>query len=142
MTYFKVIQGSQVVDAGFVFLKWNETRHKMNISDENEAQFVQSYNQELVYRDDWLKPFPEKCAAKFEKAQVVIIDQNEFEEIRALLDGDEIIPVLSDAPEEVVIEPAKPAEETPLSISDMRRIILEQQEQINQLSERLDAIRK
>ena len=142
MTYFKVIQGSQVVDAGFVFLKWNEARHKMNISDENEAQFVQSYNQELVYRDDWLKPFPEKCAAKFEKAQVVIIDQNEFEEIRALLDGDEIIPVLSDAPEEVVIEPAKLTEETPLSISDMRRIILEQQEQINQLSECLDAIRK
>lgn len=142
MTYFKVIQGSQVVDAGFVFLKWNEARRKMNISDENEAQFVQSYNQELVYRDDWLKPFPEKSAAKFEKAQVVIIDQNEFEEIRALLDGDEIIPVLSDAPEEVVIEPAKPVEETPLSISDMRRIILEQQEQINQLSERLDAIRK
>ena len=142
MTYFKVIQGSQVVDAGFVFLKWNEARHKMNISDENEAQFVQSYNQELVYRDNWLKPFPEKCVAKFEKAQVVIIDQNEFEEIRALLDGDEIIPVLSDAPEEVVIEPAKPTEETPLSISDMRRIILEQQEQINKLSKRLDAIRK
>lgn len=81
-------------------------------------------------------------AAKFEKTQVVIINQNEFEEIRALLDGDEIIPVLSDAPEEVVIEPAKPAEETPLSISDMRRIILEQQEQINKLSERLEAIRK
>lgn len=140
MTYYKIIQNNQIVDAGFVFLKWNERRHRFNLCDENEAQFVQAYDQSKVFRDEWLKPIYE-ADVKFESAQVVIIDKNEYDEIRFSLDGDEILPVLPDVQEEqVVIEHEKPAEETPMSISDMRRIIQEQQEQIQTLSQKLTEV--
>lgn len=148
MIYYKIIQENKVVSAGFVFLKWNEVRRKMNICNENEAQFVQAFDQSHIYRDEWLKPVPLTCSATYEMAQVIVIDKSEFEDIQALLDGDETIPVLQpvEPAEEELIEPEKPVEETPLSISDMRRIIQQQQDQIMQLSEKLtevsDAIRK
>lgn len=137
MTYYKIIQDNQVIDAGFVFLKWNERRHRLNLCDEGEAQFVQSYNQTKTYRDQWLKPIPE-CNVKYEMAQVVVINKSEYDEIRNLLDGDEQIPVLPDIPEEEkIVEPEKPVEETPLSIADMRRLIQQQQKQLSILTERL-----
>lgn len=141
MTYYKIIQNDRVIDAGFTFLKWNERRQRLNLCDEDQAQFVQSYDQKKIFRDVWLKPFP-KCDIVFENAQVFIITQEEFEDIRALLDGDEEIPVLSDSPEETiqVVEPVKPVEETPLSISEMRRIIQEQQAQITILAQKLTEV--
>ena len=143
MTYYKIIQNEHVIDAGFTFLKWNERRQRLNLCNEDQAQFVQSYDQKRVFKDTWLKPCSENNI-HFENAQILIITQEEFEDIRALLDGDEEIPVLSDSPEETVqiVEPAKPVEETPLSISEMRRIIQEQQAQIATLAEKLTEVSK
>lgn len=137
MICYKIIQNEQVIDAGFVFLKWNETRHKMNLCNENEAQFVQSFDQTKVYRDEWLKPFTGEI--DFEPAKVEIIPQIEFEEIRALLDGDEIIPVLPEPVEEEVVPEVEEqkVETSPLSISEMRQMIIEQKEQIAELSTRI-----
>lgn len=140
MTYYKVIQDDRIVDAGFVFLKLNERRRRLNLCDEDEAQFVQAHDQSKVYRDEWLKPIPETYTS-FEAAQVVVIDKNEYDEIRALLDGDEVVPVLPEiVEEEIVEEPEKPAEEAQMSIADMRRLIQEQQEQLAQLTEKLTEV--
>lgn len=140
MTYYKIIQDNHIVDAGFVFLKWNERRHRLNLCDENEAQFVQAHDESCVYRDEWLKPIFES-SIEFTPAQVVVINKTEYDDIRVLLDGDEILPVQPEIQEEeVVSEPEKPAEETQLSISDMRRLIQVQQEQIALLTEKLTEV--
>lgn len=140
MTYYKIIQDNHIVDAGFVFLKWNERRHRLNLCDENEAQFVQAHDESCVYRDEWLKPIFE-ASIEFTPAQIVVINKTEYDDIRALLDGDEILPVQPEIQEEeVVSEPEKPAEETQLSISDMRRLIQVQQEQIALLTEKLTEV--
>lgn len=131
MTYYKIIQNNQVIDAGFVFLKWNERRQSYYIANIDEAQFAQSFDQTRVYRDGWLKPAPN--ATGFEDAEIVVIDKTEYEEIRALLDDGEKIelPEPEEVTETIIEKPdVKPISEQPMSISEMRQKILEQQEQI------------
>ena len=48
MTYYKIVQDGNVVDAGFVFLKWNEKHHCMLSCEVNEAQFIQSFDQSVL----------------------------------------------------------------------------------------------
>lgn len=143
MIYYKIIQNEHVIDAGFTFLKWNERRKRLNLCNEDQAQFVQSYDQKRIFKDTWLKPCPENNI-HFENAQVFIITQAEFDDIRALLDGDEEIPVQPESVVETVVEsePEKPAEEAPISIAEMRVLIKEQQEQISQLAATLAEIKR
>ena len=131
MTYFKIIQNNQVIDAGFVFLKWNIPHHKLHTCDINEGQFVQNYKQNKVYSAVWLKPAPPE-ADTFELAEVIIVSRQEYYDIIAQLDeGEEIV-----EPEEPVpVAPAEPEqeeaeEEAPMTIAEMRQVIKLQTEQI------------
>ena len=84
MTYFRIVIGKEVVSVGTVFLKWNEKRHKFNVCPVDEGQFVQSYDENGVYRDAWLKPAPAE-AISYQMAKVEIIDEEEYEATKSWL---------------------------------------------------------
>lgn len=136
MTYFKVIQENKVVSVGSAFLKWNVKRQRFFISSVDEGQFVQSYDEQHIYHDQWLKPSPTE-AGVHEEAKVVIIDLQEYEELLEILNEGEVIeevPIIPEEPEEI----PEPIEEKPMSISEMRETIARQQEQINMLINKLN----
>ena len=133
MTFFKIIKNKKVISVGCVFLKWREDNHQFFICDVDEGQFVLSYDEKYIYRDTWMKPAP-KDATKYEEATVEIITQQEYEDLLAMLDEgetvEEVVPVIPEQQEEIV---PPQEEEKPMTIAEMREIILKQQEQINSL---------
>ena len=134
MIYFKVLQNKTVIDAGHSFLTWNERYHDFFYCETDSAQFVQSSRNEKIYRDAWLKPFPSE-ATGYELAEVVVIDETEYNDVVALLDEGEPVPQ-EEEPEEIVPEVIpEEEEERPMTISEMRQTILNQQEQIQMLTE-------
>ena len=138
MTYFKIIKKDKVINVGCVFLKWNENKNKMNICEVDDAQFVQTYDESAIYKAGWLNPAPKK-AGKFETVQVVVIDETEFNDLLELLSEGEQISVEEEEHEEYQprqTETEEP-EEKPLTIAEMREMIIEQQKQIEALIEKL-----
>ena len=132
MTYFKAIQNDKVVSVGTVFLEWNINKHKLYVCDVDKGQFVQSYDEQHIYHDAWMKPAPAE-AGIHEEASIVIILQQEYEDLLALFDNGETVKVEKPTIEEPekVKEPKE--EEKPMSINEMRETILRQQEQIDML---------
>ena len=133
MTYFKAIQNGTVVDVGSVFLKWNEKRKKFYICDVEEAELAEGSNG--LYRDYWLKASDKEA----KDASIVVIDRAEYDEIRALLEDGEEVPAPPETPKLEQITPATPGviEDQPLTISQMREMIISQQEQIEILKEKI-----
>ena len=137
MTYFKVIQDDKVISVGCVFLKWNTKRHRLFICDVDEGQFVETFDEKYIFKDIWMKPAPEE-ADPYPYAKVVIIDLLEYEDLLALLQEGETVTL------ETVPEVARPVvqtevqEEKPMSIAEMREILLMQQQQINSLMEKIN----
>ena len=135
MTYYKIVRNGIVTDAGFVFLAWNEKHHRMMACDIEEAQYIQSFNQENVYHAAWLKPAPPE-AGIHETVEAVAINATEFDEIRALLDSGEPVPNEPEPPEEPEEQPQEPnpvEPERPMTVGEMRQLIIEQQERIDLL---------
>lgn len=135
MTYYKIIQNELIVGVGCAFLKWNVTKHDFRICDVNQGQFVQSIVDSTIYRDNWLKAFPQE-ATGFEMAKVVVINQEEFEELQEFLISGETVEEPEPVEEEEVI-PEAPPEQHVLTIAEMRELILSQQEEINNLKQAL-----
>lgn len=138
MVFYKIIRDGTTTDAGFVFLKWNEHSRHTVACDVNEAQFIQSFDQEHIYHVDWLKPVPE-AAGQYETVEAIAIDAAEFDEIRALLDDGESIPYEPPASDiqEPVEEQEQPGEqeERPMTVGEMRQLVTEQQERISMLED-------
>ncbi len=137
MHFYKIIKDDAVIDVGFVFLNWSEKHGCMIACDVSEAQFAQSSDELKAYHDNWLKPVPETYT-DYEAAQVVIIEEDEYEELRArLINGETISPddiepeIIEPEPEEVTPDD----EDKPLTIAEMRQIITEQQNKIKLLSD-------
>ena len=133
MYYFKVTKNRKVIDIGCTFLKFENNR--LYVCDENEGQYLQSYDEKNIYRDSWMKAAP-KSFKRYTTAKVVSIDEMEFKDLEAMLnDGEEIIeqqPIIEQPQEEIINEPST---EKPISIAEMRELIAEQQKQINTLME-------
>ena len=138
MTYFKIIKNDNVVSVGTVFLKWNSKKNRMFACDVNEGQFVQTYDEEKIYTAYWLKQAPED-APKYEEAEVVAIDKVEFDDLKELLTEGEEVPVEQE-PEytPTVHDNDEAEEEKPLTIAEMRLLIINQQKQIEDLLQRLN----
>lgn len=137
MTFYKIVENNNIISVGCVFLKWNIKRHKFNICDVDEGQFVQTYDEKAIYRADWMKPAPNE-ASGFNVAKVIIINQTEYEDLKAMLDEGESI-------QEEVVEPVlvqhvevhEPEKEKPMSIAQIRELLVKQQEQIELLMQKL-----
>lgn len=136
MAYFKVIQDNTVVSVGSVFLKWNTKKHRLFICDVDNGQFVQSFDEKHIYKDDWLKTSDGDI--QYENASIVIINETEYEDLKEMLIEGE--PIIEEPVHEPVVvqerhEPEE--EEKPLTIAQMREIIAEQQKQIELLMKKV-----
>ena len=142
MIFFKVIKDENVIDIGFSFYKWNSDHNQMFSCNIEEAQFAGSYYKPIYYHDVWLKPIKEDLK-NYETATIVEITEEEFEELKTLLDNGETISGVEEPPHEEPfverIEPPIEEESKPLSISEMRALILEQQKQIEMLLKNINA---
>lgn len=141
MNYYKVISNGIVIDANFVFLKWQKKNRILLGCDISEANFIQSSDQSKVWRVDWLNPVDEE-AGTYETVEAIEIAEDEYLSIRAALDeGTEVIepepaPVEPE-PGTVDEEPTEP-EETVMSVAEMRRKIVELEDALQEQTERND----
>ena len=142
MTYFKIINNGEAVDAGWMWLQYN-TRHRCLMACEpRDAHYVQSYDGATVYRVGWLNPVPEG-APTYPEADARIIDPEEYNDLIEILDEGETVP----EPDEPEPEPDEPDEgddqepdegetpERPMTLQEMRAKIAEQEETISMLTE-------
>ena len=88
MNYFKIIEDGRVVDAGEIFLRWQEKNHILISCPLEEAQLVQSHDGETIYRVPWLNPLPED-AGSYESAEAAVIDRQEYLDLLAVLEDGE-----------------------------------------------------
>lgn len=141
MNYYKVISNGIVIDANFVFLKWQKKNKVMLGCDISEANFIQSSDQSKVWRVAWLNPVDGE-AGTYETVEAVEITQDEYLSIRAALDeGTEVVepdpvePEPDDTGNEE--EPTEP-EETVMSVAEMRRKIVDLETALQEQTERND----
>lgn len=140
MNYYKVISDGVVIDANFVFLKWQQKNGILLGCDISEANFIQSSDQNVVWRVDWLNPVDE-AAGTYETVEAVEITQDEYLSIRAALDeGAEVVEPAPVEPEpygtEDEEETAEPEEV--MSVTEMRRKIVELKTALQDLNDRND----
>lgn len=125
MKYYKVISNGVVIDANYVWLKW-QTKHRILLGCEpHEANYIQSSDQAHVWRVQWLNPVPAD-APTFETVEAVEISEEEYLEIRKQLDDGFEVVVPEEIPEEEI--PEDTTTETPsievMTPEEMRRKII------------------
>lgn len=122
MTYFKMAQNGEIVDVGISCLQI--FRGRLLYCGLNDAQVVQNYAQTKLYHDDWLRAVPAGVA--YEAAVITVIDEEEFEELKELIDDGETVPVPPEPEPEPTPEPEpEPEPEHRMTVQEMREKILE-----------------
>lgn len=139
MNYYKIIENGTVIDANFVFLKWQKKNNILIGCDASEANFIQSSDQEKVWKVDWLVPV-EAGAGEYPSIEAVEITKEEYDELRVQLD-EGLNPEVPEEESEIPSDTDEPGEEVPsesvMSVEEMRRKItvlenaLEEQKIIN-----------
>lgn len=126
MTYFKIIDNGEAVDAGWMWLRWNAKHQCLMVCEPREAYYVQNYTETAIYRLGWLNPLP-NGAPMYPAAEGAIIDAQEYDELIAALDGGETVPEPPEPePEPEPPEPEpEPQPERPMTVAEMRAKILE-----------------
>ena len=130
MTYFKIIENGQAVDAGWMWLKWNPKHKCLMVCEPREAQYAQSYKETAIYHFGWLNPLPDG-APVYPTAEGAIIDPDEYNDLVEILDDGETVlePVEPDEPgggEGQESEPGEPEpEDKPMTVAQMRQKIAE-----------------
>ena len=61
MNYYKIIENGTVIDANCIFLKWQKKNNILIDCDASEANFIQSSDQQKVWKVDWLIPADAKA---------------------------------------------------------------------------------
>lgn len=135
MTYYKIIKDGVVIDANFKFFRYQRKHLNIIKCDGKCAELVQSSDQKTFYRAEWLRPLPEK-ARHHEIAEVVIIDEAEYNELKEQLQlGNIIVPQSIEDEPVVDIEPVveKPKRELILSIRELYERIQRLEEKVKKL---------
>lgn len=138
MNYYKVISDGVVIDANFMFLKWQKKNRVLLGCDISEANFIQSSDQKEVWRAEWLNPVPEG-AGEYETVNAVEITEAEYTELRQQLDLGNVVEQ-PELPDETVPDEEGPdntgsgetdgAGETVMTAEEMRRKIVSLEEQL------------
>ena len=137
MTFFKVIENGEAVDAGWMWLRWNAKHNCLLACEPREAHYAQNYTETAIYRIGWLNPLPEG-APTYPMAEASIIDAQEYDDLLAALDGGETVPEPVDPESTPEPDPAPdpaPEQERPMTVAEMRAILAELQEQNAMLTE-------
>ena len=143
MNYYKIIDNGSVIDANYVFLRWQE-KHRILIGCEApDAQFIQSSDGEEVYRVAWLNPYPPE-AGEYETVEAVERTEEEYLDLWEKLDLEE--QPIEPLPEPKAMPPQLEIEPTPepevMTAAQMRRAIIELQRKNEELEERIAEIVK
>ena len=132
MKFYKVIVDGNIIDANYVFLKWQAKHHVLLGCDPSEAMFIQSSDQEKVWRTSWLLTPPEE-AGDYPFIDAVEISAEEYAEIREKLDeGTEVPDPVEPEPEPDPDEPDQPdpPAEQVMSVAEMRQRILQLEDEL------------
>ncbi len=133
MSYFKVVRDGVVIDAGEMFLRWQEKNRVMVSCEPEKAQFIRSYDGETIWRVAWLNPAPQE-AGSYETVEAALIDRQEFLDLRAQLDEGETVPepepIVPEPEPEPEPDPEQPEEEKPMTVAEMRAKILQLEEEL------------
>lgn len=139
MNYYKIIENGTVIDANCIFLKWQKKNNILIGCDASEANFIQSSDQQKVWKVDWLIPADAK-AGEYPSIEAVEITKEEYDELRAQLDAG-LNPEVPEEEPEIPSDTDEPGDEVPsesvMSVEEMRRKItmletaLEEQKIIN-----------
>lgn len=133
MTYFKIISDDSAVDAGFLWLKWDARHGFLVCCEPHEAHYAESYNEQSIYRVEWLNPLP-PGAPSYPTAKAVVIDAVQYDELVATLSSGETVPELGP-----VQETSDPIPDTgsdheqqrPMTVAEMRVKLMELEETLN-----------
>lgn len=131
MNYYKVIINDIIVDAGHTFLRWVDRNHFFLECGIEEAEFVQSTSGEIIWRDTWMNKVLSNEPV-YELAEIVIVDEEEYNELRKSLDANLHLEVTEDVPpvDDVAIIPEDATAEdeikqpSPIVMSDERARVL------------------
>lgn len=136
MKYYKVIANGTVIDANYIWLRWQRKHNILIGCEPHEANYIQSYDQEKVWRVQWLNPVPVD-APIFETVDAVEISEEEYLDLRSQLDSG-LTPVEPE-PEPEPSEPdpvePEPEPEVVMTPEEMRRRIVELTEHNQMLEE-------
>lgn len=136
MRFYKIIKDNTVIDANFVWLKW-QTKHRVLLACKPyEASYIQSYDGVHVWRVMWLNPPPED-APEFPVAEAVKISKEEYLDLRSQLDSGltPTEPEPEPPEEEPEVEPPEEPAENVMTPEEMRRRIIELTERNQMLEE-------
>lgn len=102
MSYYKLISGTNIVGiaTSVDFRRFQKKHRIILICDEQSAQYVQY--KDILYHDKWMLPITSDLY-EYESAEVVHIDEQEYNTLKAALETED----------EIVIEPETPVEEEP-----------------------------
>ncbi len=122
MSWYKIVVNGTIIAVGTVsdLRRVQEKHHVLVISDENNAQYIQS--EETLYRDTWFAPVTSRLYA-YTEAQIYSITEEEYTDLKEEIDeGNE--PEQPDEPEE---EEEQPEEEAAEPATRTRLQVLEEQ---------------
>lgn len=141
MNYYKIIADGNVIDANFVFLKWQKKHNILVGCNASEAHFIQSSDQQKVWRVAWLNPVP-KGAGAYETVNAIEITEEEYIELRKQLDlGETVVEIetpIDPEPNEEDLGSSDDNNETGevvMTAEEMRRKILSLENQLTEQKE-------
>lgn len=133
MSYFKVVRDGVVIDAGEIFLRWQEKNRVLVSCQPEKAQFIRSYDGKSIWRVAWLNPPPAE-AGSYETVEAALIERQEFLDLRAVLDEGETVPepepIVPEPEPEPEPDPEQPETEQPMTVAQMRAKILQLEEEL------------
>lgn len=102
MNYYKLISGTNIVGiaTSLDFRRFQKKHRIILICDEQAAQYVQY--KDILYHDNWMLPITSDLY-DYESAEVIQIDEQEYNTLKAALETED----------EIAIEPETPVEEEP-----------------------------
>ena len=102
MNYYKLISGTNIVGIGLSLdLRRFQKKHRIILlCNEESAQYIQY--KDILYHDNWMLPITTDTIA-YETAEVIRIDEQEYNTLKATLETED----------EIVVEPETPVEEEP-----------------------------
>lgn len=102
MNYYKLISGTNIVGiaTSLDFRRFQKKHRIILICDEQSAEYVQY--KDILYHDKWMLPIATDLY-KYESAEVIQIDEQEYNTLKTALETED----------EIVIEPETPVEKEP-----------------------------
>lgn len=102
MNYYKLISGTNIVGIGSSLdMRRFQTKHRILLfCNEEKVQYIQY--KDILYHDNWMLPITTDTI-EYETAEVIKIDESEYNTLKAALETED----------EIVIEPETPVEEVP-----------------------------